>query len=134
MLPVRAFGQYGVRIIDSRRFLIRLVGTLPLFDASRLSDYFRSTLMTRIKTEIANAIITNGQSVLEVSTELGKLSEMLRAALSEDMATYGGRVGPGISPRASHRTGRETLASSGSCHPVKATAFHHVSRSSRRTC
>jgi hypothetical protein len=24
-----------------------------------------------------------------------------------------------------HRTGRETLASSGSCHPAKATAFHH---------
>src|SRR5450631_1101765 len=24
-----------------------------------------------------------------------------------------------------HRTGRETLASSGSCHPSKATAFHH---------
>src|SRR5215469_1342193 len=27
------------------------------------------------------------------------------------------RVGPGISPRASHRSGREPLASSGSCHP-----------------
>jgi membrane protease subunit (stomatin/prohibitin family) len=89
MLPVRAFGQYGVRIIDSRTFLTRLVGTLSVFDAASLSTYFRGTLLTRIKTEIANAIITNGQSVLEVSTELGKLSEMLRVSLSADMATYG---------------------------------------------
>ena len=30
----------------------------------------------------------------------------------------------GISPRAAHRSGREPLGSSGSCHPEKAAAFH----------
>ena len=30
----------------------------------------------------------------------------------------------GISPRAAHRSGLETLASSGSCHRAKAAAFH----------
>jgi flagellum-specific ATP synthase len=30
----------------------------------------------------------------------------------------------GISPRAAHRSGRDTLASSGSCHRMKAAAFH----------
>ena len=30
----------------------------------------------------------------------------------------------GISPRAAHRSGREPLDSSGSCHPEKAAAFH----------
>jgi hypothetical protein len=29
----------------------------------------------------------------------------------------------GIAPRAAHRTGRESLDSSGSCHPTKAAAF-----------
>src|SRR5215813_5299118 len=37
----------------------------------------------------------------------------------------------GISPRAAHRTGREPLDSSGSCHRTKAAAFHHLSGSSR---
>ena len=32
------------------------------------------------------------------------------------------RVGPGISPRAAHRSGLDTLASSGSCHRTKAAA------------
>ena len=30
----------------------------------------------------------------------------------------------GISPRAAHRTGRKPLDLSGSCHPLKAAAFH----------
>ena len=32
-------------------------------------------------------------------------------------------VGPGVSPRASHRSGRDTLVSSGWCHRAKAAAF-----------
>src|ERR1700745_1997829 len=36
-----------------------------------------------------------------------------------------------ISPRAAHRSGRDTLASSGSCHRMKAAAFHRLSGSSR---
>jgi len=39
----------------------------------------------------------------------------------------------GISPRASHRSGLDTLASSGSCHRAKAAAFHWTKGSSRRT-
>ena len=41
------------------------------------------------------------------------------------------RVGPGIAPRASHRSGLDTLASSGSCHRAKAAAFRCMSGSSR---
>ena len=37
MVPVRAFGQYGIRIVDSKKFLLKLVGTLPGFDADTLS-------------------------------------------------------------------------------------------------
>lgn len=89
MLPVRAFGQYGVRIVDSKKFLNRLVGTLPSFDAATLAEYFRGIFIMRIKTEIANAIVKNGQSVLEISTQLESLSDLLRQALTPDLATYG---------------------------------------------
>jgi len=37
----------------------------------------------------------------------------------------------GISPRAAHRSRREPLDSSGSCHRAKAAAFHRLSGSSR---
>lgn len=89
MVPVRAFGQYGICITDTKRFLLKLVGTLSSFDADTLAEYFRGVFITRIKTEIANAIIKNGQSVLEISTQLEALSSMLKQTLSVEMDEYG---------------------------------------------
>jgi membrane protease subunit (stomatin/prohibitin family) len=89
MVPVRAFGQYGVRIEESKKFLLKLVGTLPGFDTDTLSDYFRGVFTTRIKTDIANAIIRSGQSVLEISTQLETLSAVLKGSLSAEIAEYG---------------------------------------------
>lgn len=89
MVPVRAFGQYGVRIEDGKRFLLKLVGTLSEFNASTLGAYFRGVMTSRIKTSIATAIIKNGRSVLEITTELDALSGMLRESLAADFSEYG---------------------------------------------
>jgi membrane protease subunit (stomatin/prohibitin family) len=89
MIPVRAFGQYGIRVSDSKRFLLKLVGTVPQFDVDTLSDYFRGAFITRIKTEIANLIIQQGQSILEVSTQLESLSNGLKKSLDVEVAEYG---------------------------------------------
>ena len=89
MVPVRAFGQYGIRISDPKKFLLKWVGTLKVFDAYTLSDYFKGVFATKIKTGIANAIIKQGISVLEVSTQLDALSDMLKQSLGAEMAEYG---------------------------------------------
>ncbi len=89
MVPVRAFGQYGIKITDPKKFLLKLVGTLPGFDTNTLAEYFKGVFTTKIKTGIANAIIKNGQSVLDVSTQLEILSDMLKAALSPEMDDFG---------------------------------------------
>jgi membrane protease subunit (stomatin/prohibitin family) len=89
MVPVRAFGQFGILIADAKKFLLKLVGTSKGFDSTTLTDYFRGVFITKIKTEIANAIIKNGKSVLEISTDLELLSDSLRELLSNDMDEYG---------------------------------------------
>lgn len=89
MIPVRAFGQYGIRIVDSKRFLLKLVGTLPGFDVDTLSSYLKGVLITRIKTEIANCIARAGISILEVATQLEALSASLKAALIPELSEYG---------------------------------------------
>lgn len=89
MVPVRAFGQYGIEIVDTKRFLMKLVGTSPGFDAATLADYFRGMYTTRIKTAIAGAITGSGVSVLDISTRLDDLSATLKQALAGDIAEYG---------------------------------------------
>jgi len=39
------------------------------------------------------------------------------------MVAHNAESARGVSPRAAHRSGRESLDSSGSCHPPKAAAF-----------
>jgi membrane protease subunit (stomatin/prohibitin family) len=89
MIPVRAFGQYGIRISDSKRFLLKLVGTVSGFDVDTLSEYFRGAFITRIKTEIATLIVRQGQSILEVSTHLDSLSSGLKKTLEAEVGEYG---------------------------------------------
>lgn len=89
MVPVRAFGQYGIEVVEPRRFLLKLVGTLSSFDAGVLAAYFRGMLTTRIKSAIAAAIVDNGVCVLEVSTRLAQLSARLQDDLADIVADYG---------------------------------------------
>ncbi|ASU38541.1 hypothetical protein hmeg3_09685 [Herbaspirillum sp. meg3] len=89
MVPVRAFGQYGVKISDAKKFLLKLVGTLPGFDSATLAEYFKGVFTTKIKTNIAQAIIKNGHSVLEISTHLEALSEILKTSLAPEMEEFG---------------------------------------------
>lgn len=45
---VRSYGQFGIQIDDARKFLAKLVGTMPVFNQDALSEYFRGVLMMNI--------------------------------------------------------------------------------------
>ncbi|MSV77598.1 MAG: antifreeze protein type I [Actinobacteria bacterium] len=92
MIPVRAFGQFWIQIEDTKRFLLTLVGTLPVFDQDAIERFFRGVLTTRIKQAIANSILREGVSVLEISTHLESLSSDLLQVLAPDFERYGIRL------------------------------------------
>lgn len=92
MVPIRAFGQYGVQIKDSKKFLLKLVGTLKSFNSEALSKYFAGVFGTRIKQAIAEAIIDRKISVLETSMHLEEISALLQSSLEIDMYEYGIRL------------------------------------------
>jgi membrane protease subunit (stomatin/prohibitin family) len=89
MIPVRAFGKYAIKVSNSKKFLLKLAGTQQRLEAGSIQEYFRGIFITRIKTQIARAIISRGFSVLEVSTELEQLSGDLKTALFPYMDEYG---------------------------------------------
>jgi membrane protease subunit (stomatin/prohibitin family) len=89
MVPVRAFGQFGVQVNDSKKLLLKLVGTLKKFDTDTLKTYFGGVLTTRIKQAIASAIIERKISVLETSAHLEELSASIFADLKNDLDEYG---------------------------------------------
>jgi hypothetical protein len=92
MVPVRAFGQLGVQIEHSRKFLVKLVGTLQAFDRQRMISYFRGVVLTAVKDVIAQRVGEGGVSFLQLSAELAEISSGLRSSLEAEFAEYGLRL------------------------------------------
>ena len=92
VVPVRAFGQYGIEISDSKRFLLKVVGAQSSFGVERLKDSLAGILTVRIKQAIATAIIERQISVLETSLHLESISHDIGVSVNEALAEYGLRV------------------------------------------
>lgn len=91
-VPLRAFGQFGVQIEDSRRFLTKLVGTMPFFNSKTLTDYFKGLYVTRVKDRISSCLVKSKISILEINSHLDDISAELEKQLQGELAEFGIRV------------------------------------------
>ena len=92
MLPIRAFGQYGVQVEHSKKFLTKLVGVMEQFDQERLTQYFRGVILTRAKDCIARTIVKEKISILEISASLNAISAALQEQMTEALSEFGLKV------------------------------------------
>lgn len=91
-LRVRAFGQMGLKILDPVSLLKEVIGGMQKADIikfDKIKEYFRGILVIKAKSAIADTIISNGVSVLEISTKLEELSEIVKNQVAPEFAKYG---------------------------------------------
>ena len=91
-LRVRAFGQMGLRIQDATTLFKEVIGGMSKADLvkfDKIKEYYRGILVIKAKTAIADTIINNGTSVLEISTRLENLSENVRNQIEPEFRKYG---------------------------------------------
>lgn len=91
-VPVRAFGQFGIQIDDSKKFLIKLVGTLPQFDKATILKHFRGVYLTKAKDAISSYLIHKSISVLEINAYLDEISTFLQEKMAPVFEEYGIRL------------------------------------------
>jgi membrane protease subunit (stomatin/prohibitin family) len=89
VVPVRAFGQFGLQITDSGKFVTKLVGAASSFDRATMTNYFKGILMTQIKDAIAEAMVKRNISILEISTELVEVSALIQGEVTDEFDDYG---------------------------------------------
>jgi len=88
-IPVRAFGQFGIQIGDSKKFLTKLVGTMPVLDKDHITEFFRGLYLTKAKDAISSYLINKGVSILEINAYLDELSEHLKDRIRPTINEYG---------------------------------------------
>lgn len=88
-IPVRAFGQFGIRIEDAKQFLVKLVGTLPMFDKENIVHYFRGLYLTKVKDAVSSYLINKQISIMEINAYIEELSIHLQEKIEPTLTEYG---------------------------------------------
>lgn len=88
-ISIGANGEMSLSVDDSRKLLIKLVGTEKILNREQLSHYFKSILMTKVKTYIAYAMKKNTINIFEIDENLYNLSLEIKNKLDNDFLDYG---------------------------------------------
>ena len=64
-ISIGASGEMSLSVSDSRKLLIKLVGTEAFLGQAKLIQFFRAFLMTRVKTYIAQTMAANAINIFE---------------------------------------------------------------------
>lgn len=88
-LSIGASGEMSLRVEDSRKLLVKLVGTENFLGQQKLVGFFRAFLMTRVKTYIAQVMKSSAINIFEIDEHLTTFSESIHKLLIPDFADYG---------------------------------------------
>lgn len=89
MIPIRAHGQFGIQIADTKKFLLKLVGTTSEFDKDTLQRFFRGIYVTKVKDSITSYLVKHSISVMEINAYLDELSSFMLERIAPFFDDYG---------------------------------------------
>jgi membrane protease subunit (stomatin/prohibitin family) len=83
IVPVRAFGQYGIRIKEPRVFLEMLIGNMTSFTAEKIEQYFKGKVLSQLSALVSQKIAQNNVSILDINSHLIEMSEYCNVQLNQ---------------------------------------------------
>ena len=89
MVPIAADGQYGLRIVDTEKFLIKIVGTKSGFTERDLTDQFMGEISTKTKSSILQYMQANHIGFKQISAYLDTISQNLELVMRPFWADLG---------------------------------------------
>lgn len=91
-ISVRAYGQYGIKIVQPRLFLETLIGSMVEFSDSSIEDYFKGRLLTCLSTAISRKITLDQMSIFTINAYLTDMSNACGEEIDRYFAKYGVKV------------------------------------------
>ena len=94
-IEIGASGEFNIRVTDSRKLLLKVVGTTGGLGQEQLlgigngKGFFRSMVMTQVKSYLAQTIKENAINILEIDEHLMALSGALRERINAVLDEYG---------------------------------------------
>lgn len=89
IVPVRAFGQFGLNIADPRLFLESIVGTIKLFSAEKLVEYFTGKIVTAFTNALGELVVREKISILDLPAQFNQVSQACQNDIQGELANFG---------------------------------------------
>ncbi len=97
-IEIGACGNFNLRVSDSRKLLLKIVGTASELSVGSIGEglgtstamgKFKSLIMNKVKANIARTIKENNINILEIDEYIDVLSDKLRDIINEVLDDYG---------------------------------------------
>lgn len=88
-IPVTCSGSFAIRVGETRQFLTKLMGNLPIFSPSRLKEYFRGVITENIKSAIGKMARSEHLSPMELEGAVGEVAELIVPIVEETLEKFG---------------------------------------------
>lgn len=89
VIPVRAFGQFGFRVLDPRIFFESFIGTKKLFTNQQMLSYFSGIIVTRVSDLISKYIANKEISILKITSFIQDISDEAHSQMSHQFERFG---------------------------------------------
>ncbi len=89
IVPMRSYGQYGIKVVEPCKFLETLIGNMASFTSEQIDQYFKGKLISYLNNILAKQIIEEKCSILDINTLLIELSEKCEQQLNKHFQKYG---------------------------------------------
>ena len=78
IINLRSNGQLALKVADSRKFVVKIVGQLREFGADEVKKAIKALLMAYVKSSISSSITQHGTTILEINNELPIISDLVK--------------------------------------------------------
>lgn len=89
LIGVRAFGTTGIRVIDSRKFVVKVVGQVKDFTIENVKASIKGMMLAHVKDIIAKTITQSKVSILDVNNQILELSAKMQESLNQALYDLG---------------------------------------------
>lgn len=91
-VPLRAFGQFGVRVSNSREFLVKIMGAgRPggVVSSASAAEGIKSPLISGLQEALGQFVSTRGVSIFDLPAQAFAIAQAARSMLAERYETFG---------------------------------------------
>jgi membrane protease subunit (stomatin/prohibitin family) len=89
LINVRAFGQWGIRITDTRVFVQEMVGTLTEANNERVHEYFIGEIVQKLSNSLSLLFTKENVSIVEANSKLNELSATVAKEITDEFNRFG---------------------------------------------